>query len=126
MEEGLSHLRIGAEGEKAAVEFLRARGYLIVDLNWRSGHHELDIIATTADGSYHFVEVRTRRADALISPAESITPRKLRNLISAANHFIDSHAIVADAWIDLVSVEVDGASGEMHLELIPDIANSRW
>ena len=71
MEESLSHLRIGAEGEKAAVEYLRARGYMIVGRNWRSGHHELDIIAITPDQCYHFVEVKTRREGALVSPADS-------------------------------------------------------
>lgn len=126
MEEGLSHLRIGAEGEKAAVEYLRARGYMIVGRNWRSGHHELDIIAITPDQCYHFVEVKTRREGALVSPAEVITLRKVRNLISAANHFIQANAIDTEAFIDLVTVEIEPASGAMNIELIPDIANSRW
>lgn len=126
MEESLSHLRIGAEGEKEAVEYLRARGYMIVGRNWRSGPHELDIIAITPDQCYHFVEVKTRREGALVSPAEVITPRKVRNLISAANHFIQANAIDTEAFIDLVTVEVDPASGAMNIDLIPDIANSRW
>lgn len=121
-----SHLRIGAEGEKAAMEFLRARGYLVVDRNWRSGHHELDIVATTPDGNYHFVEVKTRKMDSLVGPTEAITPRKVRNLVAAANHFIQAHAIDTEAFIDLVAVEADPASGEFAIELIPDIANCRW
>ena len=121
-----SHLHIGAEGEKAAMEFLRKRDYLVVDRNWRSGHHELDIVATTPDGNYHFVEVKTRKMGAVVGPTEAITPRKVRNLISAANHFIQAHAIDTEAFIDLVTVEVDAPSGEYHVELIPDIANCRW
>ena len=85
-----------------------------------------DIVATTPDGNYHFVEVKTRKMGAVVGPTDAITPRKVRNLVSAANHFIQAHAIDTEAFIDLVTVEVDAPSGEYHVELIPDIANCRW
>ena len=123
---GCDTIRIGAEGEKAAMEWLRERGYVIVERNWRTPPHEIDLITLTPDGHYHFVEVKTRKMDSLVGPTEAITPRKVRNLVAAANHFIQAHAIDTEAFIDLVAVEADPASGEFAIELIPDIANCRW
>ena len=116
---------IGMAGEEAAAEWLRANGYEILYRNWRSGRYELDIVATCFD-RIHFVEVKTRKMDSLVGPTEAITPRKVRNLVAAANHFIQAHAIDTEAFIDLVAVEADPASGEFAIELIPDIANCRW
>ena len=122
---GEEQRRTGSWGEDAAMEWLREQGFYIVERNWRVGHYEIDIIAQRWD-TLHFVEVKTRREGALVSPAEVITPRKVRNLISAANHFIQANAIDTEAFLDLVTVEIDPASGEMNIELIPDIANCRW
>ena len=45
---GLSTALIGGRGEDAAVEWLRERGFYIVERNWRIGHLEIDIIAERA------------------------------------------------------------------------------
>ena len=37
--------QIGNLGEDPAVEWLRERGYYIVERNWRAGSYEIDIIA---------------------------------------------------------------------------------
>jgi Holliday junction resolvase-like predicted endonuclease len=66
----------GARGEAIATEYLRQNGYLICNRNWRSGHYEIDIVATKL-GITHIIEVRTRKAGALLSPEKSITLTRL-------------------------------------------------
>lgn len=58
-----------------AARFLRDKGYEITHANYRCRFGEIDIIAR--DGPYIvFVEVKTRRADALYAPAEAVTREK--------------------------------------------------
>ena len=37
------HNDFGAQGEDIAIDYLRRKGYVILDRNWRSGHREIDI-----------------------------------------------------------------------------------
>ncbi|MBP3383063.1 MAG: YraN family protein [Tidjanibacter sp.] len=119
-------LRIGAAGEKAATEYVRhTLGYTIAELNWRSGHHEVDIIAISSDGHYHFVEVKTRGVDYLVSPEEAITPRKINNLVRSVNHYVALHEIQTEVWIDFIGVVMQDDE-VVSLNFIPDISNLHW
>ena len=51
------HNSLGKWGEEMVVEHLVKEGYAIVERNWRSNHHEIDIIATKGD-MVAFVEVK--------------------------------------------------------------------
>ena len=48
-----------AQGEDIAIDYLRRKGYVILDRNWRSGHREIDIVARK-DDTVVFVEVKAR------------------------------------------------------------------
>ena len=39
------HNQLGKTGEERAAEYLISKGYIIRDINWRSGKMELDIVA---------------------------------------------------------------------------------
>lgn len=54
------HNDTGLLGEQAAVDLLTAKGYAIVDRNWRCGRMEIDIVAQRADRLV-IVEVKTDR-----------------------------------------------------------------
>lgn len=125
MGEGINTLLIGRQGEEAAREHLRRLGHEIMELNWRSGHHEIDIISRAPDHSIHFVEVKTRHYGSLTTPAEAITRAKIRHLVSAANHYVELHEVQSEVWIDLASV-ISHPDGHMDVELVPDISNLRW
>ena len=73
--------RLGRLGEEIARSRLRAKGYFILDANYRAKAGEIDLVAKK-DGVLVFVEVRTRtRAGAALgTPEESITPRKKTHL----------------------------------------------
>lgn len=114
----------GIRGEQAAVEFLRAEGFLIMDTNWRSGRYELDIVASRGD-AIHFIEVKYRKAGGLTTPEEAIDSKKARALMRAANDYISAHCIELDCHIDLIAVDA-WSDGSLEIRYIPDAILPRW
>lgn len=69
---------------------------------------EIDIVAMKREVLV-FVEVRTRRADALVGPVESITDMKLAHTIAAARYYMTSHRISGiHCRFDIISVRSTG------------------
>src|SRR2546427_10569892 len=66
---------LGKEGERVAAQFLEARGYRILERNYRTRRGEIDLIAE--DGRILvFVEVKVRLDDRFGGPAAAITRAK--------------------------------------------------
>lgn len=82
--------RRGQRGEALVADYLHHRGWRILDRNWRFHHKELDLVVERG-GVVAFVEVKTRAADGLVHPLESITARKRRDLATAARGWIAQH-----------------------------------
>ncbi|MDO8688072.1 MAG: YraN family protein [Dehalococcoidales bacterium] len=107
----------GILGEKLARDFLKKRGYHIVETNYRCPPGEIDIVARHQDFLV-FVEVRTKTSLAFGSPQESITPVKKERMRAAAYHYQQTHDSLPPLWrIDVVAVELN-RQGETHIELI--------
>lgn len=70
---------------------MQARGYEIIDRNWRTRRVEIDIVAQK-QGRLHFVEVRYRRSAGYGDGLASITPVKLRQLRLAASTWLQQHS----------------------------------
>jgi len=103
----MSRRETGILGEKLAAEFLRERGYRIIETNYRCPEGEVDIVAWHGD-SLVFVEVRTKRSRQFGSPEESITPIKKERLRLVAAHYREDHDGLPEQWrIDVVVVELD-------------------
>lgn len=75
---------LGRCGEDYAHWWLRRhKGYVVLERNFRHGHHEIDIIAR--DGNIIvFVEVRTLSTDTFQAPSATITPGKKDHVHQAA------------------------------------------
>ena len=79
---------IGIIGEAEAAKMLEAKGYKILEHNWRMGHLEVDLIAESKE-EILFVEVK-----ALTSilngkmPEENVDETKRRRVVAAANAYI--------------------------------------
>ncbi len=80
------HNETGITGEKLAVDWLTAKGFIIKKTNWRYRHWEVDIICEK-DKTLHFVEVKTRRSTLYGNPEDSITRQKFKNLKDAAEQY---------------------------------------
>ena len=68
-----AHNELGKWGENLAAEYLQDKGYEILERDWKSGHHDLDIVAKE-DDTLVVVEVKTRRSSA--SSALSVRSRR--------------------------------------------------
>ena len=95
----------GRRGEEAAREYLRREGFLIRELNWRSGRDEIDIIAQRWD-TIRFVEVKTRRALGATTPEQALDRRKIAAVQRAAVRYMAAHRIDLDPHFDFVAVDV--------------------
>jgi len=98
---------IGNFGEDAAVEYLKNKGYLILQRNFRCKSGELDIIAVK-DGCTVFVEVKTRKNSKYGYASEFVDYRKQEKIRKAAMYFIKSYD--ADMRFDVIEVYHSGAS----------------
>jgi len=98
--------RLGAFGERLAAAHLAAKGYRILARNHRCREGEIDIVAQDGE-TLVFVEVRTRRGDALGGPAESVTARKEARLVAAATAYVQAlPQLPAGQRIDVVAVQL--------------------
>ncbi|GIQ68663.1 UPF0102 protein [Xylanibacillus composti] len=78
---------LGDAGERSAAAFLAARGYRLLEQNWRCRSGELDIIAEKG-ARLIFVEVRTRQSDRKGTAAESVDVRKQWKLRQLAQIYL--------------------------------------
>ena len=110
--------RLGAFGERLAAVHLGAKGYRIRARNYRCREGEIDIVAQDG-GTLVFVEVRTRRGDALGGPAESVTARKEARLVAAATAYVQTlPQAPADQRIDVVAVQLSPGGRLLAIEHI--------
>jgi putative endonuclease len=74
---------LGQKGEEAAAEYLRQKGYQILERNWYFGRSELDIVAMDAH-TLVFAEVKTRSNDLFARPEWAVDGKKQRLMVRAA------------------------------------------
>jgi putative endonuclease len=97
------HNETGRLGEQLAVQYLRDKGYTILETNWRSGKAEVDIIAKIKE-ILVFVEVKTRSSVQFGFPEEYVCAKKEKLLFRAAGNYME---LVHHEWeirFDIVSV----------------------
>jgi putative endonuclease len=94
---------LGKKGEELAIEHLKKAGFKILFQNWQWGRNEIDIIAEN-DKFIVFVEVKTRKEDFLISPAQAVTHSKQRAIIFAASGYLKRYGIDKESRFDVISV----------------------
>ncbi len=99
-----------------AQEFLRKKGYKIVDTNWRLGNFEIDIIAQKED-CLCFVEVKTRSSAVLCRPEDAVDKKRQQRLLVGARAYIKSHKWQGEARMDVISIVMHAEQPEIiHLE----------
>jgi putative endonuclease len=110
--------RLGQFGERLAAAHLEAEGYRIVERNFRCREGEVDIIAETK-GCLVFVEVRTRRGDAMGEAVDSLTPLKGARITAAAEAYCQGRpGLAPERRIDVIAVDLSLEGRVLRLEHI--------
>ena len=114
----MNRQEVGKLGEKLAQEFLKQRGYRILETGFRCREGEIDIVAWQKD-CLIFVEVRTKSNLDFGTPEESITKGKKEKLITTALTYIEAHPNSPSSWrIDVVAIEIDPKGKAKRMDLI--------
>lgn len=106
--------KTGLQGEKRVAQFLRGRGFNVVKRNFQCRYGEIDIIAEN-DEYILFVEVKTRKQNALISGMEAVDSHKQSRLTLAAQNYMTKTYCEKQPRFDVAEVTVcercDGTLG---------------
>jgi len=108
-------MNLGEKGEQLAVDFLKKKGYKIVERNYRNSFGEIDIIALHR-GTVAFIEVKTRRSDEFGQPFEAVDQRKKVKMKNIALIYLRKFKKEVPARFDVVSIQV--SADDKQIELI--------
>ena len=98
--------KLGNFGEDKAAAYLKRKGYEILSRNYRAGRGgEIDIIAKDKKGVIAFVEVKTRKDNAMGDPRDAVNYYKKRSIINTALKYISQKNLYdTDARFDVIEV----------------------
>ena len=98
---------IGQFGEKLACQYLRKKGYSILEQNFTVPFGEIDIIAEK-NKLICFVEVKCRKSKKYGLPEEAITSYKKKKIIQVAQSYIKKKRIKDRKYrFDVVAIQFD-------------------
>jgi putative endonuclease len=101
----------GDAAEAMALRHLQRQGLTLVTRNYRVARGprarggEVDLIVRDAEGTLIFVEVRARARGDHGGAAASVTARKRRALILAAEHYLSALAVPPPCRFDVIAVD---------------------
>jgi putative endonuclease len=108
--------QFGKKSERLAAEYLRRKGYRIIETNYRSPMGEIDIIAKEK-GTLVFVEVKARRSSRFGSPKGAVTPAKQRKISMAALDYLKRFGQDdTRARFDVVAIDIK--AGKTDIEVV--------
>jgi putative endonuclease len=115
--------RIGALGEALARRHLEARGFELLEANFRTRHGELDLVVAD-DRSLVFCEVKARVAaeasSGELGPFASIGPHKRRRVRLMAREWLATRELKesrrSELRFDAIGIELDAAGRLVSLE----------
>ena len=111
---------LGTWGEEQAADFLIHKGYTILERDWKSGHRDIDIIATNGQVVV-FVEVKARRNRIFGEPEDAVDYMKMHNLRAAINHYVKFKNIRLDIRFDVITVVGTPYMGQAEITHIEDV-----
>ena len=88
----MSRRGFGSEGEHLVRDYLTGRGYQVLDMNYRRGPGEIDVIARKGD-TVAFVEVKRRGSNRYGRPAEAVDRQKQSHILRTAQLYLQENRL---------------------------------
>jgi putative endonuclease len=106
----MSNVLLGQEGEEIANNYLKKKGYIIKERNFKRKWGEIDIVAfDKKTKEWVFVEVKTRKMDNFnkIQPEEELTPEKIKKLKKIILSYLCLKGLEQSKWrFDFIGIEI--------------------
>ncbi|WP_411029656.1 YraN family protein [Spongiimicrobium sp. 3-5] len=97
------HNEFGRKGEDLAAEYLVKQGYKIKYRNYRYLKAEIDIIAQKEE-ILAIIEVKSRSSDYFENVADTVTEKKIKLLLTAADHYVINQDLDVEVRFDIITV----------------------
>jgi len=97
------HNDLGKKGEEIATEFIKKKGYKILETNWRHRKAEIDIIAKYEEVLI-FIEVKSRSSDLFGRPESFVDATKQQLIADAASVYMEKVGHEWEVRFDIVSI----------------------
>ena len=98
---------VGRRGEAQAADYLRRRGYRIIEAGYRSRYGEIDLIAEKR-GVVAIVEVKTRSGDRFAQALEAVDGPKRRRIRLTALQWLAQQEREPQLRFDVIEVYPGG------------------
>ncbi|HEY0067280.1 MAG TPA: YraN family protein [Flavisolibacter sp.] len=108
------HMELAQKGEEMAARYLEEKGYTILHRNWRHAHLEIDLIAYH-EPVLHFIEVKLRSSNKFL-PEKSVSKKKFRHLLKAADEFLYRHPQYRHIQFDIMAITLGREPGLFFIE----------
>lgn len=96
----------GDKGEDYAAKYLKKNKYKIIKRNYSKPYGEIDIIAEQNEYIV-FVEVKTRRANALAEPSYAVNYKKQEHIRNTAQAYLDENNLDRPCRFDVCEVYIN-------------------
>ncbi len=129
MSKDFSRKEVGRLGEEIAAQFLKKKGFKILERNYWKPWGEIDIIAEKGN-SVRFVEVKAVSRESLPNvsrdmssyrPEEQVHPAKLRKVARTAELYMAEKGDERDFQIDVVGVFLDMKTRKARCRLFEQV-----
>jgi len=112
----------GDRGEKMAEDFLKGKGYRLLERQFRTRFGEIDLIMQQGN-TVVFVEVKTRTSHRFGLPEEAVTAQKKSHMFKAAETWLTSRDMIeeTDCRFDVVAITLSDDGTAQRLEHFENI-----
>ena len=106
----------GSYYETVAIEYLKNKGYKIIDRNVLNKCGEIDIICISDRNEIVFVEVKYRSSSKAGDPLEAVDMRKIRKICKASMAYLKYHHEYSDLQVRYDVIGISENEVIRHIE----------
>lgn len=112
---------LGDYGEKLALNFLKKKGYKVLEKNYKIGYKEIDLIAQKANITV-FVEIKTRSNPAFQEAIDALSLKQIKTLKRAILSYSYLNKVNLNLIrLDLIAIDIDKKEKTANIKHIKNI-----